>query len=355
MSLPNLPNTALVHFNNHTQTFRGCSMYPTHIVGDGITRSLSVTATNVFTNLSPGIYEVIIGDDIYYFDLYIAVGPYDKLKINNPYDVYAIVGLHKYPILLYQKEQIHADNSVVKLNNTVNDFLSMILITGKSVKANSTLSSISKITIGTNSTNLVPDTYSEIDLKNNIKALPSGISDYFILNAEQQQCHIIYNIGRKVFTGGEDWQFIPESSGNTYLYYLHDESCKISNNGNDVLCSMLPSHNGSDMIPSGGVDASSNGICLGNSEENQGFYIRILKALIEADPEDMVRPFRNKLFGMLTDGTPAITEYALSESRYRTVLIDEYHIDTFYNTTFVSTNETKRVSYFYKTLHPSRR
>jgi hypothetical protein len=69
----------------------------------------------------------------------------------------------------------------------------------------------------------------------------------------------------------------------------------------------------------------------------------------------MVRPFRNKLFGMLTDGTPVITEYALSESRYRTVLIDEYHIDTFYNTTFVSTNETKRVSYFYKTLHPSRR
>ena len=350
MSNTYLPLTSLLHANNHLRTQRVCTMASTHyanipIIGD-------IANGNEFSNLNPGIYGVTIDGDTYYFDLYIAVAPGEWLIIKNKYLAYAIVAAKRYPIILYKYKNTKEDRNAIRLYNTINEYLNMIIVDGASLKSSGSLTSISSLTIATNSTNVAPEENSIIDLKNNIKSLPSGRNDLFILNAEQQQCHIVYNIARKVFSGGEDWQYVAEGSNSaSYLFYLKDDNVIVDDTGNNILCSQLAARRGSKMIPATGDSlATANGIALGYLDNSRGFYVRLTKSLIEEDPDDMVRSFRNKLVEMLVSGTPMIVEYALENPIYKTTLIDEYHIDTFFANTYLSLSETRNVSYFYKSF-----
>ena len=66
-------------------------------------------------------------------------------------------------------------------------------------------------------------------------------------------------------------------------------------------------------------------------------------------PKDNV--FKQWLFDQMDKGSPVIVEYALNSIIYRTVLIDEYHIKTYFSKTNIKLDsEYYDASYFYKVL-----
>ena len=415
-----LPSTPIIHETNHTQTIRSCVINSKHTVGQSIVARLIVTETNnEFSSLNPGLYIANIDGVDYYFDLYIAVGPVDQLKFKSIYDVYAMVGQDKYRILLYKKEG-NIPYHKTELKDTVNDFISMIVIDGQTVDMigghddiqeqyavipnnkiipssdfqrdwNGTLEdllvdntvfkgldytdsvvyqnevtaennkiwdlrSISNFRIVTDKDSIDDidiDDYLHIILKNNIKSLPNGLKDTFILNAEQQQNHIIYRIGRRVFTGAEDWVHLEDRSNDNYhLFFLAYDNVKLENSANNLSCSHLLPKQGSYLATK---SVNEEGIATGYGSFGKGFLLRVSKSTIGYDREDMTKPLQDWLFNELVSEHPFMVEYALEQYIYKTVLLDEYRVKTYFPNTFVTLSGNYDVSYFYKALHTSRR
>lgn len=208
--------------------------------------------------------------------------------------------------------------------------------------------SISNFTITSSNSPISDNTNNyntEIVLQNNIKSLPNGIKDTFILNSEQYQAHITYRIGRSFLTGGEKYIFISDKSdNNSWLFWMPNVNIKIDSNIGNIICSHLKSKNTNDIIN------GSIGISCSTAEFGNGAFIRI-PALNEHDDhiiESLV--FMEWLRNQITIGMPVVIEYQLSSYKYKTVLLDKYRAKTFYNKTYVKLDDAYNVSYFYKTL-----
>lgn len=414
-----LPITNIIHSTNHTQTKRVCS------INNNINyTTLSPTSNMEYSNLSPGLYSIIINNVTYYFDLYIAVGISDKEKliIKSPHNAYVLLRDSKHMINLYEKINNNSSNEV-SLDNTVNSTIDMIVVNGKTIQfplvtndiqnrlavipkngvipksdiqlvESKTLDqleidniiyrnldyekqgiyyrdvdpedintesksitdpfyirSISKLNIASYGYPLQVDNYNELEilLKNNIKSLPNGIKDTFILNSEQCQNHIIYRIGRRIFTGGENWQYIEDkSNNNSWLFWLPFDYIKSENSNKNIICSHLNTVTANTIL-SASHKAPAIASGYGNKYTN-GFLIRM--PILENPsqlPKDNV--FKQWLFDQMDKGSPVIVEYALNSIIYRTVLIDEYHIKTYFSKTNIKLDsEYYDASYFYKVL-----
>jgi hypothetical protein len=189
--------------------------------------------------------------------------------------------------------------------------------------------------------------YLEILLKNNLKALPDGTKDTFILNAEQQRHHLIYRVGRRVFTGNESWSICSEyCNDNCYVLFTPEPNLKENNSKTNIMCSHFEIDRSSAIL---NTDKDVCGMCSGNTAEyGRGFYIKIEKEFFPDEAEDKLKWFANLLLEQLKTEHPVVVEYALLTYRYRTVLIDEYHAKTYYPKTFVKLNALYDISYFYK-------
>lgn len=191
--------------------------------------------------------------------------------------------------------------------------------------------------------------YLEILLKNNIKALPDGTKDTFILNAEQQRHHLIYRVGRRVFTGNEPWSVCTEySNDKCYVLFTPEPNLKDNNSKTNIMCSHFDIDRSSIILNPNKYDC---GMCSGDTAEyGRGFYIKVEKEFFPDTTIDKIQWFCALLLEQLKTEHPVVVEYALLTYRYRTVLIDEYHAKTYYPKTFVKLNALYDVSYFYKGL-----
>lgn len=406
------PVIEFIHKTNYTHTTRVCNINNNHLANGYGINELKMNSNGIFSDLNPGLYCIEIDGIVYYFDLYIPVDFEDTLCIKNPFNVYATFGYKKYPILLYKMVD-NNDNNNVSINNTVNDAFDMIVINGKTstipsnyyniqnlfaIKPNNNtflstrqllnskynmdeisssntiinniactnedyygestssnkpcdIRSISGFKIITSKESINDeDNYLDIYLKNNVKSLPNGIKDTFILNSELQEHHIVYRIGRKVFTGNEDWKFIEDNSTDDYyLYWLSDNNVLSEDSDNNLNCTHFENIQSSKLFEK---DINKMGISTGFGDIfTNGFFIRVQKDIMEPDPNDKEVTFKNWLRHQIESGIPLIVEYPLNSFKYKTVLIDEYHINTYFNKTNIKINNDYDVSYFYKIYH----
>ena len=426
----------IIHSNNHTKTKRSCNINEAHLNENNIINNLIMTEDKSFTNLNPGIYSIEINNVIYIFDLYVSIiGPKEKLIIENPYNAYVQTANRKYLINLYAKEDTNTNNELL-LNNTVNNYIDMIIIDGKTIEVQVNpsdisnniaivpknnelplssniqsietktieelrddniifeglsyesnnidtsvnpssdpqiisydnnyienkdindpyyLQSISRFNIitGREPLDITTNNTLEIFLKNNIKSLPNGVKDTFILNSEQCYNHIIYRTGRLVLSGAEGWKYISSLSNNdTWLYWLANSHVKLSNSNNNILCSHFNNIYCTNIVNS---LLMQPGVSSGYGSYGNGIFLRINKsALINNNSDnDNTSPlilFKKWLFNEMQKGIPVTIEYELNKPIYNTVLIDEYHIKTYFPKTYIKLDNTYNVSYFYKTL-----
>lgn len=419
-----IPLLQIIHNNNHTQTTRVCSINSKHLTQEN--SIIRLESNTIFNNLKPGIYSIIINEIEYIFDLYMPIsGDREKLIIENPNRAYIKIDTKKFFINLYTKVEEITSNDII-LNNTINNYIEMIVINGKTIQTqiNSTsiqeqiavipnngilpsstyqeddsstidelrenntiisgldyeksissgieeetpetqgtyndkydysksiddtylLQSISKFTISTSNEPLTESNCIklEIFLKNNIKSLPNGIKDTFILNSEQCQNHIIYRVGRLILSGNEDWQFI-SASNRLWLFWLPYKFIKLEDSNTNIICSHLDNVKASVLVDE---TCNKSGIGSGYEENNNGFFIRIPSMECDEDENPTTR-FRKWLSNELKKGIPFTIEYELQNYIYNTVLIDEYHVKSYFPKTYVKLNNSYDVSYFYKTL-----
>ena len=92
---------------------------------------------------------------------------------------------------------------------------------------------------------------------------------------------------------------------------------------------------------------SYNGIATSYGSYGNGFLLKISTDIVPADLEELKRFLTHRL---LSDN-PVIVEYPLASFRYKSVLLDEYHIKTFYPSTIFSIDGNYDISYFYKSIH----
>lgn len=369
--------TSIIHDNNHTQTIRVCKINSNNI-GKSII-NISYNSNGIYNNLYPGIYLITIGSTVYCFDLYVPIQGSSTLYIKSPYNAYAVVVTEKYPIILY-KVTSSVNDSITELDNTVNDYISMIVMDGLSeikiidddntiISNNSeitsykdsdynTYGSLDFIVLDASSTTeqkklvsisniLIKTTAGEINipLKDSIKSLPNGVCDTFILNAEQYQYHLILKTAVKLFTGTEDWQYI-KSNDASYLFFLEDSTVKFENSNNNMTCSHFSTVTCNSLIAN---NCNESGISTSYGSYENGIFVRIFKDDIEYNG-DILKSFKKWINNQLIYKTPFMVQYPLSNYIYKTYLLDEYHIHTVYPKTNIEIDDNYDISYFYKAL-----
>ena len=361
----------LLHAINHTHTNRVCNLSTSHVVDESLSGSFTIDDDHhVFYDVPPGLYEAIIEGESYIFDLYVTVAFSNMLIINSPFDAYALNGLNKYYLNLYKVTGSNTGGDTT-LQHTLNTHLNMIAIDGKTTRAAasvepttpSPVSSISSFKILTSKTTSMPKAedsdpndiydsdpdpkdYLEIFLKNNIKSLPNGVRDTFILNGIQEQHHIVFRVGRERWIGSENWVHVADvSNDKSYVLFNSSDNVKIENSSTNIITNYFNTLSSTELL---NKSCTKNGICCATTELGSGFYVRVSVDVIEYNREDQAVPFRRWL-ASLQETQPMIVEYALKEYLYRTVYLDEYHVATFFDKTTVHVDNDLDISYFYNT------
>ncbi len=356
--------TELVHRNNHIQYSKECNISTNHILNREIVDRLVFEPSERYQDLYPGVYVTEINGEDYYFDIPFYVnGTTDYLSIKNPFDTSLRISVQYYTCYLYKKAGSN-NGQQVTLNSTVNDSLDMVIISGHTVMGIQSLNnptdirSISNIKLhsGYNSTTDM-DSINEpltINLKNNIKSLPNGVKDTFCLDSSTQRYHITFRIGRDIYSGNENWQYLRSYSNDDYkVFFTANKYAKFENSDNNINCSHLECMRASTvlntMYPVIGI-ATSYLSTLGN-----GIIIKVPTSIFGVIDEDdvdsmWVRKINEFLFNEFTTSTPFIVEYALDTPIYKFELLDEYHIHTYYPHTNISLDGDYDISYFYKAI-----
>lgn len=457
----NIPLLEIIHKTNHTQYRRVCAVNTRHSLGQTISARLSsADGSYIFEKLKPGLYSVDIDNERYYFDLYEDISSQGFVKIINPHRAFVYKdGIHRNIINLYKQTAIiNTKLNEFMIQNTMNDYIDMIVIDGQTSSYTATasdlddfyavmpkngilpteqelinwhgtmddmlvdnivwnhillsnehienidtddyenfagekpwvVSSTSIVAIATNQEDdmglyavipkngIIPRStlqamleqsfadagddnviwdgiliydqmdYLEIILKNNLKALPDGTKDTFILNSEQQKHHIIYRVGRRIMTGNELW-FVANDycTDDYYIFYTTENNAKDDNSKNNIVSTHFYAQKSSVIF---NKELSDEGICIGYTEKyGRGFYVKISKNFFEFDSDNPTQALIDYIKSEYDDEHPFIIEYALLTYKYRTILIDEYHAKTYFPRTLVRLNDFYNISYFYKT------
>ena len=196
-----------------------------------------------FKNLSPGLYAFKVDTGAYMIALPNALSGDDKLVLKNRSNTYAIINGKKKNLIPYEmsasftskqlstilQAMFEGDNNAnyLTINNSINGYMDMIAVSGLTTlsKSNPTpYHPVKLISLGSfdiESTGITSDQKSKltINLNNNIKKLPCGKSDLFIMDCVHKESYIIYRVGRIVLTGNEDWKTIRETSKYCIYFY----------------------------------------------------------------------------------------------------------------------------------------
>lgn len=184
-----------------------------------------------------------------------------------------------------------------------------------------------------------------INLNNNLKSLPSGISDTFIMDSTKKVSYIINRIGRLVLTGNESWSKIEEND-KYCIYFYKFNGAKEGTDANSIICNYFPS-----MIYSNMIDNKTDtcGICVSNDPFKTGFFVRVPTKTIT---ERGVDHFKEYLRSLMNNKKPVIIEYQLNTVRYKSIILDTYDIKQYYPKTLISIdNPNIKAGYFFSTLY----
>lgn len=379
--------TQLIHQINHINTNNYASIMKNNLDNQSIIEIIE--NNDKIYHLNIGVYTILLNNIYYIFHAYLPTLEEDNyVYIDSPINSYIKIGIKKFPIILYKRILLTDDNEyITQLNNTVNNYIDLMIINGYSYTeisddylldhiislqndTNSSfddidfveqahgavniedsgnvgvIRSIRKIELETSDQN--GHTHSiYLQLKNPLRSLPNLIHDTIIINAEKQLCQVIHRISRRVFIGSDNWTFVSKNS-TTALFYLNDNNIKKENNGTveyNIRCTHFVCTQTSVLLD---TNYDTPGIATAYGEYNNGIFIRVL--LDNIDSNDLINSFNRWIANEFHNYTPMMIEYQLTNPIYKTYLLDEYHLKSFYPITNINNMNSHIVSYCYKSL-----
>lgn len=439
--------TQLIHQTNHTITDKYAVLSSNNIDEQSI-KTISYRNDKTY-HLDIGVYRISINGIFYIFHNYIPTNTENSiLYIESPNNAYIQINRERFIVMLYKVIETK-DDDIQSLNNTVNNFIDLMIINGHSyseiingllledtifyypkndnyqilsydslfeqelqnnmilnnfIITNNILedsSSLQNNTILLNDIVLImnentnnldnnydsaydidfieldhgttnkDDSYSirairsinkieletsdqngntniiYLELKNCIRNLPNSAHDTLIINAEQQICQAIHRIAKRIFIGSDNWTYV-SSNSKTVLFSLNDDTIKQENNdltNYNIRCSHFICNRCSTLVDE---NYETIGIATMYGDYGNGIFVRVPINII--DMNDKVNSFNKWITNELYNGRIFMIEYELTEPIYKTYLLDEYHIKTFYPITNINNMNDYDISYCYKSL-----
>jgi hypothetical protein len=346
----------LLHTTNHTKVDRVCHINENHY--NNFVKKLDYVVGEPIYDLDAGLYEVSIDNKDYVIDIYFSlIDNGDYLVIKDKFNIALYRSFNHYPIIAYLKESI-IENSLqtITITDTVNSNIDAVLlssITDISVSTGTlenpvSINRINSISITTG----FDDNKNEfkIPLKRSLGCLPNGVMDYFIINNEQQIAHEIINTRREILSDGMNWQYQKDySNDNYYVFFVNKTNVKNNNDNKSLRCTHFETVNYSDII---NPNIKKNCIAVSDDSIDNGIWIKIKSSLLDIkDNENINIELSNFINSKLKSENPICIEYQLTDTLYNTILIDDYSIKTWFNTTEFNMNSNCDYSLFYKSLN----
>lgn len=337
----------LIHTLNHTQTTRMCSIHTKHI--DSI-KTLTYTPGKRIYNLQAGLYKIIDNGVEYVIDIYFNLSNSDSVIINNVDDITIyMAGSTPYHVVPYRINSVY--DILIPTIDSVNSTIDAIMISGNTkysgtpdinnpAKINRTANAPIRTSSGSNSYSL------NIPFKYTLGKLPNGATDYIIINSEQLIAHSIINTSKEILSGGLNWEYKEAYCNNDYyVFFAKYENVKSNNKADSIRCSHFEAVSRDDLI-----DKNTNKNCIATSYGlyGNGLWIKIAKSILDED-KDFEQKMKQWILSQAISENPIYIEYEISNTIYDTILIDEYHIKTWYPTTNVIIDDCD-FSIFYKAL-----
>lgn len=273
--------------------------------------------------------------------------------MNNIYNLSLYIdGIYKYRISPY--EVIEND----KNEKYVNSYFDLLYICANTIYIGDTISINAPATINRcNYINFMSfdnnnnDNELSINLPYSIGKLNNGVYDKLILDSENMICNIILNTNYEMLTGAFIYKYIEElSSTDTLVFFIKNENIKSNAGYDSIFCTHFLNLEDKVFYDK---DNNTNGIVIPNNDDN-GFLLKISKTYLDINNSTYESAIKKFVMDKAISNNPIYIEYELSKPKYITILLDEYHLKTYYpNTLFfynANTNVPIFVSKFFKTL-----
>lgn len=366
----NMRMTSIIHSNNHTRFTRVCNLARSHYRDQSLITELTLDPTtdhNEFFGLIAGLYKIKFGPDEYIMDLPISLYPNESIFIDSPFQAYTMARTKDLHVNLYKLIGLHDLQDQYVLEDTLNNHLDMLFINGRTIMPEGEPSLANPVEYKSMD-NLVYKTVSGYDgteseltltIREPLRSMNNGLKDLMVVNSDVERHHITTKIGRTILSGYDKLVELPQyKNGPSLLFYYQNQNVGYANDAGNIRCTHFKSFKCSDITR---ISVRSDGIAAVSQEfaEANGFYngclIRISQDELVEYGSEYAKTNAEKL-GVLIDRClrtkPLTIEYVLQDYSRRVLLLDEYHVKTFYgSTTFIPADNTTEVSYFYKTLH----
>lgn len=340
----------LIHNINHTQINRVCDIDVTH---QEFIKDLDYTIGERIYDLKAGLYKVLINGIEYIIDVYFELsnGDFFVIKSENDITLY-MAGSTPYRIIPYKINSIKNISSTHSIDS-INDNIDIILLGGETDHVGSPsldnpakinrISSLNIITSGTETNR------NDIPLKHTLGKLPNGARDYIIINSDQLIAHDIINTSKEILSGSLNWDF-EESYSNSeyYVFFAKYPNVKFNNTPDSIRCSHFESVSCDTLL-----DQNTKMNCIATSYDSyeNGIWIKIAASVLNIHGDkDFGEEIKKWIYTQAVSDNPIYIEYEISNTKYNTILIDEYHIKTYYPNTLINFNNDYELSVFYKTL-----
>ena len=342
----------LIHTFNHTQTNRFCDIHVGHL---DIIKPLDYIIGERIYNLKAGLYKILIDEIEYIIDIYFDLSNGDFFIIKNLNDIKIyMAGNMPYSIIPYK---VNTKQGITYSRNieTINDSIDAIVIGGStnfigtpSIQNPINIDRITNINITT-----TYDSNSDsinIPLKHTLGRLPNGAKDYIVINTEQLIAHDIINTSREVLSGGLEWEYRKEcSTSEYYVFFAKYSNVKLNNTPDSIRCSHFESESWTNLF-----DINTKKNCIATScfgSYGNGIWIKIDKNILDVHGDkDLAKEMKKWITAQAISDNPIYIEYEISDTICNTILIDEYHVKTWYPNTTIIVDSDSGFSIFYKAL-----
>lgn len=324
-TIPILP-VNLLHNFNHTKIKKCCNLNDNHKM---YIKNLEFQFDIPIYNLESGLYKIIINNVKYIIDIYFNLIDGDFLLIKGLHNINIYRSLNKYPVIAYRidvNNKVDSNSHSHTINNTINGSIDSIMITGNTVYDGDPyisdpvdINRTKCINIKTSNNDNIYNL--DIPLKHTLGSSSSGKKDIIIINANQLIAHEIIYTTKSILSGGLNWQYKENLSDNNYYVFF----AQFKTGSSKIRCSHFKFVNYNDL-------QSSNMNCI-SCNKNNGIYIKINRSNIDLFKADILSQKIKMWLFEQSNNKPVYIEYDLENPIHNTVLLDEYHVKTWYNST----------------------
>lgn len=346
-----IPMNHMVHSLNHTQVVRCCMLNGSHMED---IQSITFEHDKNVDYLPAGIYKTTLEDGLEYaFDLYYPLldSPNHFLVKNNG-NMYMVINSVHYPVIPYRILPDQASGSSIKLEHSINDNVSMIMLAGKTVSTGTPSLDhpidINRIeNLDFKSTGVNDENTLSFPLKYHLGKLPNGTHDILIINSEQMVCHVIMRTAKEILSAGLDWNLIADVSNERYyVFFAEYNNVKRSDTADGLRCTHFNPVSIETLLNSNG-----NYIAVSNDNFPNGICIKIDSEVLDIHGDkNVTTEFKKWLASKATGDNPLYIEYETNNVKFHQILLDEYHIKSYYPETTITLENNYDFSIFYKGL-----